>query len=207
MMLIAGAGGHAKEILGILHEGHFEEEIIFFDDSGRNQDLLFLGRYPIIHSLEEAKELFQKNNRFVLGVGKPLLRRELSEKLISVGGDLCSVISPFAQIGSVAVNIGVGANIMTNAVITQNLTIGTGVLIHVHCSVHHDTVIGDFSELSPGCRILGAASIGAFVSIGAGAIVLPGIKIEDHVLVGAGAVVTKDVRMGNTVVGIPARSV
>ena len=165
------------------------------------------GRYPIIHSLEEAKRLFLKNNNFVLGVGKPLLRKKLSENLISVGGDLCSIISPFAQIGTVAVNIGIGVNIMTNAVITQNLTIGTGALIHVHCSVHHDTVIGDFSELSPGCRILGAASIGAFVSVGAGAIVLPGIKIEDHVIVGAGAVVTKHVKKGRTVMGVPARSV
>lgn len=207
MMLIAGAGGHAKEILGILNECHFDEEIIFFDDSGRNQDTMFFGRYPIIHSLEEAKRLFLKNNNFVLGVGKPLLRKKLSENLISVGGDLCSIISPFAQIGTVAVNIGIGVNIMTNAVITQNLTIGTGALIHVHCSVHHDTVIGDFSELSPGCRILGAASIGAFVSVGAGAIVLPGIKIEDHVIVGAGAVVTKHVKKGRTVMGVPARSV
>lgn len=205
-MLIAGAGGHAKEILGVLNETNFEGEVIFFDDSGQNHDNMLLGIYPIIHSLEEAKKLFQKDDNFVLGVGKPLLRREMSEKLTGVGGNLCSIISPFARVGTISVDIGIGVNIMTNAVITQNLSIGIGVLIHVHCSVHHDTVIGDFSELSPGCCVLGAASIGAFVSVGAGAIVLPGIKIEDHVVIGAGAVVTKDVKSGQTVIGIPARS-
>jgi acetyltransferase-like isoleucine patch superfamily enzyme len=43
--------------------------------------------------------------------------------------------------------------------------------------------------------------------IGAGAIVLPNITIGERAIVGAGAVVTKDVKAGDTVVGVPARSI
>ena len=43
--------------------------------------------------------------------------------------------------------------------------------------------------------------------IGAGAIILPGIRIGRGAMVGAGAVVTRDVALGMTVVGNPARVV
>jgi len=43
-------------------------------------------------------------------------------------------------------------------------------------------------------------------SIGSGAIILAGVRIGAGALVGAGAVVTKDVGSGETVAGVPARS-
>lgn len=43
-------------------------------------------------------------------------------------------------------------------------------------------------------------------SIGSGAIIMAGVTIGRKAVVGAGAVVTKDVKDGETVVGIPART-
>lgn len=43
-------------------------------------------------------------------------------------------------------------------------------------------------------------------SLGSGAVILGGVRIGAGALVGAGAVVTRDVASGDTVVGIPARS-
>lgn len=43
-------------------------------------------------------------------------------------------------------------------------------------------------------------------SIGSGAIILAGVRIGAAALVGAGAVVTRDVRPGETVAGVPGRS-
>ncbi|MDO8669439.1 MAG: acyltransferase [Candidatus Buchananbacteria bacterium] len=42
-------------------------------------------------------------------------------------------------------------------------------------------------------------------SIGSGAIIMGGVTIGEKAVIGAGAVVTKDVPMGATVVGVPAR--
>ncbi|RYB95853.1 acyltransferase [Nocardioides oleivorans] len=53
----------------------------------------------------------------------------------------------------------------------------------------------------------GPITIGNSVFIGQGAIVLGGVSIGDGASVGANAVVTRDVAPGDTVVGIPARSV
>lgn len=43
-------------------------------------------------------------------------------------------------------------------------------------------------------------------SIGSGAVIMAGVRIGAGALVGAGAVVTQDVRSGETVAGVPARS-
>jgi len=48
-MLIAGAGGHAKEIIEVLLQNG-EDDIILFDDVSPAKDKLF-NRFKILHSL------------------------------------------------------------------------------------------------------------------------------------------------------------
>jgi sugar O-acyltransferase (sialic acid O-acetyltransferase NeuD family) len=203
-MIIAGAGGHAIELLGILDENNFGGQLYFFDDT-RQLPAAHLFNYPILTTIEEAAAIFLMDTAFVIGVGKPAARKLLAEKMLQAGGTLHSIISPHAHIGKNGVVLGEGLNIMTGAVITGRSAIGTGTLVHVHCSVHHNTVIGEYCELSPGCRILGGAQVGAFVSVGAGAIILPGIKVGNHTTIGAGAIVTKDVPENSVVKGVPGR--
>ena len=49
--------------------------------------------------------------------------------------------------------------------------------------------------------------MGKSVLIGANATILEKVSIGDGARIGAGAVVTKDVKQGETVVGVPARPV
>jgi sugar O-acyltransferase (sialic acid O-acetyltransferase NeuD family) len=204
-MIIAGAGGHAKEILGVFAEQSITGNIFLFDDIGPVGNEKLFNQFRIIASVNEAKEILAKDPSFVLGVGNPAARKSLVAKLTALGGKVQSVISPFAKIGSYDVQLGKGLNIMTGAVITQNVNIGDYSLIHVNATVHHDCTIGEFCEISPGSHILGKVSIGNYVSIGAGAVILPGKKIGDNVVIGAGAVVTKDVIKGSKVIGVPAK--
>lgn len=80
-------------------------------------------------------------------------------------------------------------------VIGETAEIGDDVL------VYHGVTLGGLSG-SPGKR---HPTIGNNVAIGAGAQVLGPITIGDGARIGANAVVTKDVPVGCTVVGIPAR--
>lgn len=203
-MVIAGGGGHAKEILGTFLEMKFEGVIHFFDDVTETALNGAPGRYKRLKTLNEAAEIFSSDPAFVLGIGKPQVRKQLADRLTSVGGKLESVISPYARIGSDLVYDVAGLNIMTGAVITLDVTIGTGSLVHINSSVHHDCIIGEYCELSPGCCVLGKVSIGDYTSVGAGAIILPGITVGKNVVIGAGAVVTKNISDGRTVKGVPA---
>lgn len=203
-MIIVGAGGHAKEIAGVFRDLNYNGQLYFYDGLTSVEDKLF-GRFEIIHSEERIKREFQKDSKFVLGVGNPLVRYSLEEKIASLGGQLTSIISPFARIGAYSVELSAGLNIMTGAVITQEVIIGKGCLINCNATIHHGCIIGDFCELSPGSILLGKVTVGDFSIIGAGAIILPGVKIGSNAIIGAGAVVTKDVKERTTVVGIPAR--
>lgn len=203
-MLIAGAGGHAREIVGVLAELKQLEDVYLFDDVSENLPVAIWNQFPVIRTTAEAREALERNKRFVLGVGKPAHRKALYDKMVALGGIPYSVISPYARIGSFNTVLKNGLNIMTGAVITNDIIIGEGSLIHINATIHHDCRVGIFCELSPGCHLLGKATIGNFVSIGAGAVILPGITIGDHAVIGAGAVVTKDVLAGAIVKGVPA---
>ncbi len=204
-MIIAGAGGHARELAGILAERNETSELFFFDDVSPNLLPPIWGRFPVVQRLDMAKKIIEKDPRFIIGVGRPTVRKALYQKFIDMGGVPYSVISPYAQVGEFNVKLGEGQIIMNGAVLTQDLSIGKGCLIHVHVSVHHDCRVGDFCELSPGCRLLGMTTIGNLVSIGSGAVILPGISVGDEAVVGAGSVVTKNVAAGSMVKGVPAR--
>ncbi|HEX3933757.1 MAG TPA: NeuD/PglB/VioB family sugar acetyltransferase [Puia sp.] len=203
-MIIAGAGGHARELLGILAESG-EKETFLFDDVSPDAPATVWGRFRVLRTADEAKAVLAKDPAFIIGVGRPAVRKLLYEKMIALGGDVRAAISPFARIGVYNVQIGPGVNIMTGAVVTQDIQMGTGCLVHCNVTVHHDCRIGDFCELSPGCHILGNVTIGDLCSIGAGSVLLPGVAIGEKAVIGAGAVVTRNVAPGCVVKGIPAK--
>ncbi|HEY8933856.1 MAG TPA: NeuD/PglB/VioB family sugar acetyltransferase [Cyclobacteriaceae bacterium] len=205
-MVVIGAGGHAKEIAGIFAELDQDDNLIFYDDITPDLPLLLFDRFQIVRHPDDLKKVFKHDPRFVIGVGNPAIRKILAEKFITLGGKLTSIISPFANIGKFNVTLGEGLNIMTGAVITQDVIIGQGSLLHVHTSVHHDCRIGEYCELQPGSHILGHVKMGNHCVVGSGATILPRIVLGNNVVVGAGAVVTKNLADGVKVKGVPARS-
>jgi len=106
-----------------------------------------------------------------------------------------------------------------------NISIGRDVFLNFNCVLLDVTTItiGDRTQIGPSVQIYAAdhprdpalrrtnlengrpVHIGANVWIGGGAIILPGVTIGDDAIIGAGSVVTRDVPMGATVVGNPAR--
>ena len=203
-MLIIGAKGFAKEVLEIFHQRGETMNLHFYDDV--SDDLTdHLYGFPILRSTDAAARLFTTDKRFTIGTGRPSTRYMLYQKFVELGGEFTASISPFAHIGHYGNDIAEGCNIMTGAVITNDIRIGKGALINLNCTIGHDSIIGEFSELSPAVNISGHCTIGRQCTIGTAAILLPGISLGDFVTVGAGAVVTKDVPDGITVVGVPAK--
>lgn len=84
---------------------------------------------------------------------------------------------------------------------SSGIVIGERVNIGENVRCHQNVTIGDKNGND------GQPRIGSEVIIGAGAAILGPIQIGDNVVVGANAVVIDGVADGQTVVGIPARSI
>jgi len=204
-MVIIGAKGFAKEVLQIFHQNNQIENLCFFDDVNSYENTLLFEKYKILQNFEEVKNIFIDNPKFVLGIGNPKNRSVITKNFTSIGGVLCSAISPFANIGNYNNIIESGVNIMTGTVITNDVSIKQGALLNLNCTVGHDSYIGQYAEICPGVHISGNVKIGDFSFIGTGAVVLPNIQIGKNVIVGAGAVVTKNIADNTMVVGSPAK--
>ncbi|MCZ8298000.1 MAG: acetyltransferase [Flavobacterium sp.] len=205
-MLVVGAKGFAKEVLEVLHQLDDLHELVFYDDVNSDIPDKLYNRFPVLKSLDQAKDYFQSvDKRFTIGIGNPVLRKKLLDTFSSLGGEITSTISPKASIGHFGNIVGDGSNIMTGSVLTNDIQIGEGTLINLNCTVGHDCIIGAFVEMSPGVHISGNCIVGDFSVLGTNATVLPKITIGKNVIVGAGSVVTKDLPDNCVAVGVPAK--
>lgn len=201
-MIVAGAGGHALELLDILISNGETKGVFFFDEI--NVDKYFQGTYPILSTENEVKKEFLEDPRFILGTGNPKVRHQFYSRFSNLGGKLISVQGK----GVAFSNFSIGADqadIFNLCFIGANTQIGKGCLINTGAQIHHEVKIGEFTEVNPGAVLLGKVEIGSFCSIGANATILPKVKIGNSVTVGAGSVVTQDVQDGVIVMGVPGR--
>jgi sugar O-acyltransferase (sialic acid O-acetyltransferase NeuD family) len=201
-MIVAGAGGHAREILDLLVR-KAGEEIFLFDNVSLSLPEIING-IPLIRTEEVVKEKLRSDPQFIIGTGKPFVRQKLYDLFLEWGGRPYTFIAATAQVSKQETVIGEGANIMHDAFISNNVQIGKGSLINTRAHLHHNVVTGDFCEIGPAALLLGNVCVGHCVFIGAGAVLLPGIEVGDAAVIGAGAVVTKHVAAGQTVKGNPA---
>ena len=84
---------------------------------------------------------------------------------------------------------------------------GIGVVIHPQARLGRDVLVSPGVVIGGRSGLPGAPVIGDGVKIGAGAKILGPIRIGAGAKVGANAVVLHDVAPGDTVAGVPARSI
>ncbi len=204
-IIVIGGGGHAKSVIAILRKIEFYEILGYIDvqDKGVILGVSYLGSDD---QLEEIK----KNlccSLAVIGVGFVNIsdyRKEIKERLISLGFDLPSIVSPTAIINE-EVKIASGTVVMDGVIVNVYTTIGECSILNSGCIVDHDCVIGDYVHIAPGAQLSGGVCVGDFSLIAIGASVIQEVKIVNHCLIGAGAVVTECCEESGVYVGIPAR--
>ena len=204
-MIIAGAGGFAKEVYEILNQQGLSSQTAVYVDIPLDE-VRFLPGVKIISSPDELTDYFAKNtNHCIVGIGNPEKRFLFTERLQKLGAKFKSVISQNADIGSIDVQIGEGTAILSGARISNSVNIGQGGIVYYNAIVTHDCNVGKFVEISPGATVLGKVTVGDFCQLGANCTILPGITIGKNVTIGAGAVVTKDIPDNAVVAGVPAK--
>lgn len=147
---------------------------------------------------------------FYLAMGYPNapgeVREALGAELSGLGLHPANVMHPTAYVSSRTLYWGYGTQVMAGVIIQPNVVMGNYTLINTGATIDHDCVIGDGVEIAPGVTICGDVHIDKYAIIFAGAIISPGVRIGEGAIVRAGAVVLGDVPVGETVQGVPART-
>ena len=210
-LLIAGAGGHAREVAALVEDinraaGAAWQLTAFLVDPG-HADAPMLRGLPVRAGLAAARDY--GDALVLVAIGNPRLRLDLAARLMSEGGladagRFATVVHPLAWVSARA-SLGRGCQLMAGALVNADAWLGDHVVLNLGASVSHDCRLDDGVTLGPGARMAGGASAARGADIGMGAMILPGVAVGEGAVVGAGAVVTRAVPAGVTVAGVPAR--
>lgn len=205
-LLIYGAGGHAKSVIGIVTDaggwaihGLIDER----DDMSRKAVL----GHPVVGSGNLLPELLRRGilHAFV-AVGDNQARQQRGQQLDQLGFHLPILIHPTALIMTHA-SIGSGSMVHAFAAVGPEVTVGQHAIIGGHTGIGHESIIGDAVHVGAGSILGGNVRVGSGSFLGLRSVVLPGITIGQNVRVAAGSVVSKDLSDNLSVAGSPARVV
>lgn len=213
-LIIVGAGGHGREVLGLVRAlNHAAAEppwnvVGFADDARLDPDAL--ARLDRIDSwvacgVDAIADVSGGPVLAVVALGDPATRRAVTDRVRAAGVAIApALVHPSATTGP-DVRLGTGVVVAAGSHLTTNVDLAAGVQVNVGCSLSHDVALGAHTTLSPGCRLTGGVDVGQDVFFGVGAVVGPRVTIGSGARIGAGAVVLHDVEPGVTVHGAPAR--
>ena len=144
---------------------------------------------------------------FLLTMGDNNIRTELTDRIISLGGNVPTLIHPMAVISRFAKISPIGVYISHFTYVQADSSIGRNSVLLSHVNISHTTQIGE------SCFIAGGATIGAYtivedlVFVGQGALSISG-KVKNigrRAYIGARCLITHDVPQGVVFSGIPGR--
>lgn len=164
--------------------------------------------FNIIGSFDD---LFSKGDlcgmNFLLTMGDNKIRTELTDRIISLGGNVPTLIHPMAVISRFAEISPIGVYISPFTYVQADSSVGRNTVLLSHVNISHTTEIGE------SCFIAGGATIGAyttvedFVFVGQGALSISG-KVKNigrEAYIGACCLITHDVPGGVIFSGAPGR--
>ncbi|MDM0054922.1 acetyltransferase [Variovorax fucosicus] len=202
-LLIVGAGGFGREVLGYVEDDNPLFDVKGFLDS--RSDALDATPRSVGIVGDPLTYKPQPDEVFMAAVGDPQMRFKFTAALRDVHQvDFATVVHPSANVSRHA-HLRHGCIIAPRVGISVDVHIGEFTCIQEYTVVGHDARIGNWCQLNSHCTIAGGARIGNFVTIHPNCVITSRAVIGDGAVVGPGSVVMGRIPPGITVLGNPAR--
>ena len=203
-LLLVAASGLARETMAALRILGDSHPFGILDDAAvlHGTDL---GGVVVLGGLDEV--LNHPNVRLLVCAGSGIARSVIVDRLagMGVGADrYATAVHPTASVASGSL-IGPGTILLSNVVLTCDVTVGSHVVGMPNVTLTHDVIVDDFATLCAGVSVGGSVRVGRAAYLGMNASVRQQVRVGAGSTVGMGAVVINDVENGSTVVGNPAR--
>jgi len=205
-IVIVGAGGLGRSIAGLIEDINRQGRawnILGFVDQNQALHGKVINHYPVLGSLDWLKE---KSISVVMGIGDPLARKAVMEKLGGTLNNYPVLVHPSALVSRHAC-LGRGVVVCQGSVVNIDSALENHSLVNPLCTIGHDSIIGSYCMLMPGVNVAGNVRLEECVSVGMGAAIIQGITIGARTVIGAGAVVVRDLPADCTAVGAPAKPI
>jgi sugar O-acyltransferase (sialic acid O-acetyltransferase NeuD family) len=206
-VFVVGAGGFGVEVasyvLDLSRTGQQVTLAGFVDDGLRPGQPVAGVDVRVVGGTQDCG--LASDARFVVAIGHPGTRSEVSQRLARRGAEFIALVHPRSYVSETAA-VGPGCVVAPFAFVGPRARLEQGVALNVHVSVGHDAEVGAYSVLSPFTAISGHAVLGARVFIGSHGTLVPRAVVEQDAVVSAGAVVYRRVPAGMLAFGNPARN-
>lgn len=208
-ILIVGAGGLGREVLGYLRHIEKTQSVNwhvkgFLDDNLAALDSLSYASTPVVGRIADYTP--KAGEILVCAIALPAIKAKVFPALKAKGAQFMTLIHPSASIGC-NVTLGEGVVIAPGCVINADVTIGDFVLFNCLCACGHDAKVGSLSTFSSYCDITGNVHIGERVFAGSHSSIIPLRHVGNDVNIGAGSVVISHLADGERVFGVPAKKI
>ena len=204
-VIVLGAGGHAKALVGALARLKVRVlGLVDADPAKKNSRILDV---PVLGDDSAVMAHAPESVLLVNGLGtvkSTAARQGLYDRFVARGYRFATLVDPLALIAG-PIELGAGAQILAGAILQSGVSLGADSIIGIGASIDHDCVIGAHVHIAPGATLSGGVHVGDGAHIGTGASVIHAIRIGAGSIIGAGATVIRDVPDGVTAVGTPAR--
>ena len=206
-LVIIGAGGYGREMFGAAQGAvgyGVDFDIKGYLDAKPDALAGFRG-YPSVLGSPETY-VPAADDVFVTALGSVESRRQCVRLIADRGGTFIPIVHRTALLGP-NVQVGDGAFVAPNVVLTADVRIGRHAAVFHNTSVGHDSVLADFTHVYAQCSIGGSVRLEEGAVVYPGSVVVPRRTIGRNAVVGAGSTVILNVKDGITVFGSPARPV
>jgi UDP-perosamine 4-acetyltransferase len=201
--IILGSGGHAKVIIEVMREAGVYHPVGCVASFASGAPSI-LG-VPVLGDDQDLPELRRLGIPCAfVALGDNRLRAQLLRRVVKLGFELASAVSPSSTI-SPSARLGAGIAVMPGANVGTDSVVADGVIVNSHASIDHDCVLQLCCHVAPGATLAGNVTIESEAFVGAGSCLIPGVTVGAGSLVGAGSVVIRDIPPQMLAFGNPAR--